>query len=106
MLGERVVDGDDRIFQSSILGHRAQTDNAGSGLFRAGDDAVNDVLALGESGADQIGAVIHGDVRLVVERGKNVLVVRIVVFALDGKDTDAVVAHKRSGHVVLRRKRV
>src|SRR5207302_8310607 len=49
--------------------------------------------------------VIHGDVRLVIERSQDVAVVSVVVFALDGKNRDAVIAHQRRGHVILRGER-
>ena len=39
VLGQRVVDGDDRILERAVLGHRAQANDAGGGLFRAADDA-------------------------------------------------------------------
>ena len=38
VLGQRVVDGDDGIREHAFLGHGVQTDDAGGGLFGAGDD--------------------------------------------------------------------
>ena len=64
------------------------------------------VLALGVQHGDQVGAVVHGDLGLVVERGHDVRVVGLVVLALDGEDGNAVVAHQDGGHVVLRGERV
>ena len=106
MLGAGVVDGDDGIFQHPVFGHGAQADDAGGGLFSAGIDAADHILALGERNGDQIGAIIHGEVRLVIERRQNMAVVRVVVFALDGKDGDVVVAHQRGSNLILRRKRI
>ena len=40
VLGVGVVDRDDRVLQHALLRHGAQADDAGGGLFRAGDDAV------------------------------------------------------------------
>ncbi len=37
MLGLGVVDGDDRVLQCAVLGHRAQANDAGGGLFGAGN---------------------------------------------------------------------
>ncbi len=62
--------------------------------------------ALGVQDGDQVGAVVHGDLRLVVERGHDVRVVRIVVLALDGEDGNVVVADEAGGHVVLRGQRI
>ena len=58
------------------------------------------------NGADQIGAVVHGDVGLVVQRGVDVLIVGFVVFAFDGIDGDFIVGDKRGGDVILGRERV
>src|SRR5262249_31466097 len=60
MLGHRVIHSDDGIAQSAVLGHGAKADHAGGGLFRTGNNAVDYILALGQRGRDQIGAVIHG----------------------------------------------
>ena len=102
----RVVDGDDGEHELAVVGHRAQADDAGRGLLGAADDAVEQLAALLVERADQVRAVVHGDVRLEVERGLDVLVVGGVVLALDGVDRHLVVRHQRRGHVVLRRQRV
>ena len=60
------------------------------------------VRALAVQDADDVGAVVHGDVGAVVDAGVDVRVVRVVVLALDGVDADAVVVDQRGGHVVLR----
>ena len=44
--------------------------------------------------------------RLVIERGKNVLVIGFIVLALDGVDGNAVIANQRCRHVILRGERV
>src|SRR5208283_375967 len=101
VLGIGVVDGDDGVTQHALLRHGAQADDAGGGFFGAADDAIQNVRALGERGGDQIGAVIHGDVRLVVKRRQDVRVVGIIVLALDGKNRHVEVAHQAGGDVVL-----
>ncbi len=68
VLGVGIVHRDDGILQHAFLRHGAQADDAGGGLFGAADHAVERVFALGVQHDDQVGAVIHGDVRLVVER--------------------------------------
>ena len=40
MLGERVVDGDHRELERAVLGHGAQTNDAGGGFFRAADHVL------------------------------------------------------------------
>ena len=107
VLGVGVVDGDDGITQHAFLGHGAQADDAGGGFFGAADHVRRvRVGALGVKDGDQVGAVVHGDLRLVVERGHDVAVVGVVVLALDGEDGDVVVADQAGGHVILRGKRV
>ena len=106
MLGLRVVHGDHRILQRAILGHGAQADHAGGGLFRAADDVGHQMLVLGEQQRHQVRAVVHGDLRLVIDRGVQVRVVGGVVFALDGKRGNRVILDQRGGHFILRGKRI
>ena len=106
VLGLRVVDGDDRILQRAVLGHGAQADHAGGGLFGAADDVGNQFLALGEQRGDQVAAVVHGDLRLVVERGGEVRVIGGVVLTLDGEGGNVVVLHQGGGDFVLRGERI
>ncbi len=56
--------------------------------------------------AHRVRAVVHGDVRLRVENGVDVLVVCLVVLALDGEDGNIVVHDEMRRRVVLRRERV
>ena len=106
MLGVGVVDGDDGELQHPFLRHRAQADDAGRGLFGSADHAFERVGALGVQDGHQVGAVVHGDVRLVVDGGEDVVVVSVVVLALDGVDGNVVVADQAGGNIVLRRQRV
>ena len=55
---------------------------------------------------DQVGAVVHRDVRLVFQGGDDVLVVGVGVLAADGVDGDAEVLDEAGGHVVLGGERV
>ena len=54
----------------------------------------------------EVGAVVHRDVRFMIEGGGDVLVVGVGVFAVDGVDGDAEVVNQAGGHVVLRGERV
>ena len=54
----------------------------------------------------QVGAVVHRDLRLVIDCRQDVLVVGVIVLALDGEYGDAVVAHQTGGHIILRGKRI
>src|SRR6266576_4457673 len=83
VLGIGVVDGDDGKLQHAFLSHGAQADDAGRGLFRAADHAFESVGALGVEKANQVGAVVHGDLRLVIDGGQDVVVVGVVVLNLD-----------------------
>src|SRR5271165_3380896 len=56
MLGVGVVDGDDGELQDAFLGHGAQADHAGGGLFGAADHIGQTVGALGMQKRNQVGA--------------------------------------------------
>ena len=106
MLGIGIVDRNDRIAQHSFLGHGAQADHPGGRLFRSPNDAVYHVRAFGVQNIHQVGAIVHGDVRLVIDGRQDVLVISLVVLALDGEHRDVVVAHQAGGHIVLGRQRI
>ncbi len=53
-------------------------------------------------GRDEVGAVVHRDVRLVFQGGDDVLVIGVGVLAADGVDVNAEVLHQAGGDVVLR----
>ncbi len=59
-----------------------------------------------DHGADQIGTVVHGDVRLVIEGRGHVFVVSVGILAVDGEDGEAEIVHQAGSHVVLGGKRV
>src|ERR1700733_6746218 len=103
MLSVGVIDGDDGKLQHAFFGHGTQADDAGRGLFRPSDYAVEGVGALGVEQGDQVGAVVHGDVRLVVDGGEDVLVVSVIVLTLDGENRNRVVADQAGGNIVLSR---
>jgi hypothetical protein len=106
VLGVSIVDGDDGEAQHAFLGHRAQPDHAGCRLFRSANHTAERILPLGVKNRDQVGAVIHGDVRLVIDRRKNVAVIGVVVFAFDGEHGNPMVAHQAGRDIVLRRERI
>src|SRR5215472_1030292 len=106
MLGHGVVDGDDRVLERAVLGHGPKTNDAGSGFFGACDDVADEILALGEERSDEVAAVVHGELRLVLERGLEMLVIGGVVLALDGEGGDIEVAIEGGGNFVLRGERV
>src|SRR5579863_185918 len=106
MLGIGVVDGDDGELQHAFLGHGAQANDAGGGLFGSADYAFERVGAFGVKNGDQVSAIVHGDVGLVIDGGHDVLVVSVVVLALDGEDADALIANQAGGNVILCRERI
>ena len=106
MLGLRVVDGDDRIFQCAVFRHGAKADDAGGGFFGAGDDVFYLFGALSEEHGDEVGAVVHSHLRLVIESGAKVAVISFVVFALDRIGRNVEVAIEGGCDLVLRGERV
>ena len=55
---------------------------------------------------NEVRAVVHGDVRPVVQRRLDVAVVGVPVFALDGKGRDAILGDQRRRDVVLSTQRI
>ena len=106
VLGVGVIDRDDGETQYAFFGHGAQADHAGRGFFGAADHAFERVLALGVQQGDQVGAVVHGDLGLVVDGGQDVAVISVVVLTLDGEDRNIVVAHQAGSNVVLGGERI
>ena len=83
-----------------------QADDAGRRLLGAGDHVAELLTPCRVEDTDHVGAVVHREVRLVVDRGLDVRVVRVVVLALDGEARDVVLLHERRRDVVLCRERV
>ena len=102
MLGIGIVDRDDWIAQHAFLRHGAQANHARGCFFRAADNSIEGVGALGQRGCNQISAVIHGDVGLAIEAGEDMGVIGFVVFALDGEHRNIEIAHQAGGDIILR----
>ena len=98
VLGISIVHGDDGESQHAFFGHGTQANYSGGSFFGAADHAIERVLTLGMQQGHKIGAIVHGDVRFVIDSGQNV-----AILAFDGEDGNAVIAHQAGGHVVLRR---
>src|ERR1700733_6003471 len=106
MFGVRVIDRDDGEAKDAFFRHGAQPDDAGGGLFGAADNLGQGVLTLSVEDGDQVGAVIHRDVRPVIDGSEDMTVVGVVVLALDGEDGNVVITNQARGHVILGGKRV
>ena len=92
--------------QAALALERLEADDAGGGLLGAADDVAGHVGALAVQHADDVGAVVHGDVAAMVDGGVDVPVVGRVVLALDGVDAHAVLLDQRRRDVVLGGERV
>ncbi len=105
VLGLGVVDGDDRVFQRPGGGHGPETDDACRRLLGAADDFTQQLGALGMQNSHQVGAVVHGQLRLDVEGGHDMFVIGLIILALDGVGGNAVYGQRR-GDVVLGGQRI
>ena len=106
VLRPRLVDGDHREAELAVALERLQPDDARGRLLGAGDHVAELLAARRVEHADDVGAVVHRQVRTVIDRGLDVAVVGVVVLALDREDADAVLLDERRGDVVLGRERV
>ena len=106
VLGDRVVDRDHREAERAVALQGLEPDHAGRRLLGRADDVAELLAPVRVQHADHVGAVVHRQLRLVVDRGLDVLVVGVVVLALDREDGDVELVDERRRDVVLRRKRV
>ena len=106
VLGLRVVHRDDREPERAVALERTEADHAGGRLLGAADDVAELLAAVRVEDADHVGAVVHRDLRLMIDRRLDVLVVGVVVLALDREDGDVVLLDEGGGDVVLGRERV
>ncbi len=102
----RLVHGDDGEAEVAGRLERLQADDAGGGLLGAADDVADLLAAVLVEDADHVGAVVHRQVRLVVDGGGDVRVVGRVVLAADREHRDVVLGHERRGGVVLGGERI
>ncbi len=102
----RLVDGDDREAELPLGLERLEPDHAGRRLLGAGDDLAEQLAPCRVEHADHVGAVVHREVRFVVNGRLDVGVVRVVVLALDGEHGHVVFGYQCRRDVVLRRQRV
>jgi hypothetical protein len=106
MLRFGVVDRDHGKLQGAVGRHGVESDDPGGRFFGAGQDAVDQFAAALMQGRYQVAAVVHGQVRLGVERRIDMLVIGLVILAVDRIDRDTVMLHQGGGVVVLSRERV
>ena len=103
MLRRRVVDGHDRHPQGAVGSHRLESDDARGCLLRRADHL--DVSSISVEECGQVGAIVHGDRRGVIQDRVDVLVIGVGILAADGKDRDALGDQGR-GDVILSGQRV
>ena len=106
MLRIRIVDGDHRKPEHAILSHAAQAGHAGRGLLGSAPNFRQLIFSIGVQGRDQIRAVVHRDLRPVIQRRGHVFVIGRVVLTFDGKDGNLMKPHQSRRNVVLRAQRV
>ena len=106
VLGIAVVHSDDRELQHAIGGHGLEPNHAGGRFFSRADQGLYQVGAVFENCRNQVGTIVHSDLRVVIERGLQVAVVGCIVFALDRKNRDFLIGHQRCRNIILGRERV
>ncbi len=106
MLRERVVHGDDRVRENAFARHRAEAVHARGRLLGPAADVREELAPLRVQLRDEVGAIVHRDLRRRREDRVDVRVIRVAVLALAREHRDALVRHERRRDVVLRRERV
>ena len=106
VFGIRVVDRYDGKLEHAFFRHAPQANDTRRRLFGTAQDFRNEILSFGQNRGYQVGPVIHGDLRVSVESRKDVAVVGLVVFALDGEGGDLVLFHQSRRDVVLCAERI
>lgn len=101
MLGVGVVHRNDRVGELAVLLQRSQTDNARGGLLCPAEHVRQRLAPRAVECRNHIGAVVHGDLRTVIDRSGDVPVVAGVIFALDGVDGHLVMRHEGRCDVIL-----
>src|SRR5262249_4883011 len=104
VLGIRIVYCEHREFENTLLLHTAQTNHTGRCLFQAADNGRDEVGTCGMKSRNEITAVIHCHIRLVIKDSINMAIVGWLVLALNGKGGNAIHAHQGSGNLILGRK--
>src|SRR5205085_6180696 len=82
----RLVDGDDREAELALRLEGLEPDDARRRLLGAGDDLAELLAPRRVEDADHVSAVVHREVRLVVDGCLDVRVVGVVVLAFDRED--------------------
>ncbi len=106
MLRAGLVDGDDGEAELAFGLERTEPDHAGRRLLGPCDHVAELLATERVENPDHVGAVVHRDVRPVVDRRLEVRVVGVVVLALDRERADPVLVDEGGRDVILRRKGV
>ena len=106
MLRVGFVDGDDRVTQHAALRHGTKPHDACGRLFGTADDLAQLVLARLVQHRHQIGAVVHGHDRQVIEDCFDMAVIGVVVLAADGVRADHVLPSEGGGDGIVGGQRV
>ena len=106
MLRPRLVDRDHGKAELPLPLQGLEPDHPGRRLLGTGDDVSELLSPVRVENADDVGAVVHGQVRPMVDGRLDVPIVGVVVLALDREDRDAVLLDEGRGDVVLCGQRV
>ena len=89
-----------------VLSHAAEADHSRRGLFGASTNFRQLILSIGMQRRNEICAVIHRDLRPVVQGSRQMFVIGRVIFTFDGKDRNLMKPYQGGRDVVLRAQRV
>ena len=105
MLGLSIVYGNNGVNQFTGPGHVPQSDDTGGCFLGATDDISGQFYVVPMKGGNQVRAIVHGNLRLMLQGGDDMFVVSLIILSFDGVDRNAIV-HQGSSHIVLRTQRI
>ncbi len=83
------------------FGHGFEADDAGGSFFRRADDLGELLSPIFVDFGNQIGAVVHGELRVKVKDLIEMLIISLMVFAFDGKHGNLMVFDEGGGDIIL-----
>src|SRR6266700_4636626 len=101
MFGIRIVDGQNGKLEHTTFLHALETNNAWGGLFHASNNCGQEFGTRSMNSGHKITAIVHCHIGLVIKRGIDMAIIGLLIFTLDGKGGNAILADQSCRHIIL-----